>query len=329
MLNLINKQMNNILKIWFITDVHGSTICFKKFLNSFQVNKELDVIIIGADISGKYLVPLIKTGKNKWQYFINNKESLITNKIELQSIKEMLENRGLYYLECDEEYLSELRSSQNKFDGILKQLKIERLKQWIELAEQRIIDKNKKVIINCGNDDPYYLDEVLDLSNILIRPEGKMLYLTEEITMISTGLANITPWNCPRDVSENKLESVIDNMTKVVPDFSKCIFNFHCPPYNTSLDKAPKLDKNLKINLSASGTEEVSVGSTAVRNSIEKYQPVVSLHGHIHEKHTYEKIGNTICFNPGSEYFLGFLNGVYLEFYNGLLSKYSLTKEIY
>ncbi len=320
--------MNNTLKIWFISDIHGSSICFKKFLNSLKSNIHPDVIILGADIAGKYLIPIIQINNNLWEYSIGNDNIVIDSQKELINHKNLLENRGIYYLVCDKDVEIELRNNKEFFNDTFKKLKIERLKEWVTIADERLVKSDKKVIVNCGNDDPLYLDEILDSSKYLIRPEGKTIYLNDKITLISTGVSNITPWNCPRDVSEEKIQEVINEMIVNVPELHNCIFNFHCPPYNTSLDKAPKLDLNLNVSLTGAGVEEISVGSTAVRNAIEKYQPVASLHGHIHESHVFEKIGKTICFNPGSVYYQGLLNGVYLEFNNNLLEKYSLTKEL-
>ena len=144
--------------------------------------------------------------------------------------------------------------------------------------------------------------------------------------MICSGYANRTPWNCPRDVDEVSLEQIIETMVRKVANPSTSIFNLHCPPYGTSLDLAKKLDQELVPQMSI-GSEEVHVGSSAVRKAIEKYQPCVGLHGHIHEQHAFDRIGRTLCFNPGSDYQRGLLQGVYLEFNHGHLKRYGLTRE--
>ena len=52
------------------------------------------------------------------------------------------------------------------------------------------------------------------------------------------------------------------------------------------------------------------VGSTAVRELIERIQPVLALHGHIHESRGVANIGKTVAINPGSSYTEGVLQGV-------------------
>ena len=49
------------------------------------------------------------------------------------------------------------------------------------------------------------------------------------------------------------------------------------------------------------------VGSTAVRDAVQRVQPLLSLHGHIHESRGATKIGSTLALNPGSSYEEGIL----------------------
>jgi Icc-related predicted phosphoesterase len=67
-------------------------------------------------------------------------------------------------------------------------------------------------------------------------------------------------------------------------------------------------------------------GSTAVREAIEELQPLVGLHGHIHEGRGETKIGRTLCLNPGSVYSEGVLNGVLLTLADGQVRDYQFTQ---
>ena len=57
----------------------------------------------------------------------------------------------------------------------------------------------------------------------------------------------------------------------------------------------------------------IPVGSRAVRDAIKKYRPVVGLHGHIHESRGAQKIGGTVCLNPGSDYTADLLRGALVD----------------
>ena len=63
----------------------------------------------------------------------------------------------------------------------------------------------------------------------------------------------------------------------------------------------------------AGQVEIVPVGSRAVRRAIEAFQPLISLHGHIHESRGIQRIGRTIAINPGSEYTSGRIHGALIE----------------
>jgi Icc-related predicted phosphoesterase len=105
----------------------------------------------------------------------------------------------------------------------------------------------------------------------------------------------------------------LDALAKQVRDPRRSVFMIHVPPYDSGLDTAPILDENLRPTISAGDVLRGPVGSTAVRRIIETYQPVVSVHGHIHEAGGERRIGDTLCINPGSEANHGILRGYLVD----------------
>jgi Icc-related predicted phosphoesterase len=89
----------------------------------------------------------------------------------------------------------------------------------------------------------------------------------------------------------------------------RAVFNLHAPPFGTQLDEAPLLDANLQVQATLGQVRMVPVGSTAVRDAEQTYQPLLGLHGHIHESSGIRRIGRTVVLNPGSDYSTGALNG--------------------
>jgi len=132
--------------------------------------------------------------------------------------------------------------------------------------------------------------------------------------MLSLGYSNMTPWRCARDIEEDELAKKINDLARKISDMNMAIFNIHVPPHGTPIDEAPELDENLRPKLAPGGeVMKRPVGSTAVRSAIEKYQPMLGLHGHVHESRGFVKIGRTLCVNPGSEYTEGILRGVLIQ----------------
>ena len=99
-----------------------------------------------------------------------------------------------------------------------------------------------------------------------------------------------------------EIAEVIDKVMSDVADPSRAIFNFHCPPYDTQIDQGPVLGDDMRMRSTAGGVETHPVGSTACRSVIERYQPLLGFHGHLHESRGTFKLGKTLCINPGSAY---------------------------
>jgi Icc-related predicted phosphoesterase len=129
--------------------------------------------------------------------------------------------------------------------------------------------------------------------------------------MVSMGWTNPTPWDTFREAPEDELAEKIETVAQHVPDMGRAIFNFHAPPYGTGLDEAPALDDNMRPM--HGGAVMKPVGSVAVRDAITRHQPLLSVHGHIHESRAVKKMGRTLAINPGSVYGDGVLQGAVIE----------------
>jgi len=312
-------------RIFFTSDLHGSERCFLKFLNTPKFYKA-DVLIVGGDITGKVVIPVFRKSSGKYRVdFLGERYEISESKLE--DLMSRIRGVGYYpYLTTEDEW-SALTSDPERMDDVLVELEVSTLKRWIELAEEKLKDLRDKikVFIMPGNDDRYEIDEVLGSSDFIVNPDGKIVMIDEEHEMLGIGNSNITPWRCPRDIPEEELAKRIDELVSKIENLEKSIFAVHVPPHGSGLDIAPKLDENLKPVLSpGGGPMMVPVGSTAVRDAIKKYQPMLGLHGHIHESRGAIKIGRTLCINPGSEYSEGILRGALIDIEGNKIKDYLL-----
>jgi Icc-related predicted phosphoesterase len=291
--------------------VHGSDLVFRKFLNAGKFYKA-DVIILGGDLTGKLIVPIVAESSGNFKIFLPEGE-VVKSKGEIEELEKRIKNAGFYpaYLSFNE--VEELKANQKKLDILFLRLIQERIEEWVRLAEENVRPLGIKCILMPGNDDHFEIDKILNASDYVINPEGKVIQVDESHEMISTGFSNITPWKVTRDISEEELSKRIEKMASQVNNMKDCIFNFHCPPYDSKIDTAPELDATLKPKIESGGLRMIPVGSKAVRTAIEEHQPLLGLHGHIHESPGTFKIGRTLCLNPGSEYSDGILRGVILN----------------
>jgi Icc-related predicted phosphoesterase len=224
--------------------------------------------------------------------------------------------------------MKELQAEPAKVGEIFKRLMLERLARWVRAAEEHYRDSGIKCIMTGGNDDLPEVDSVLDSSNYVINSDRKVVRLTDAYEMLTIGESNMTPWKCPRDVSEEKLGELINSLASKAENIQNCIFNLHVPPKDSTLDTAMMLDSSVdppKVAMKGGQPVTAGVGSTAVRECIEKYQPLLGLHGHIHESRGVVNVGRTVCVNPGSEYGEGILRGAIVNLAKDKVLSYQLT----
>jgi len=297
------------MKIFFATDIHGSEICWKKFLNAAAFYKA-DMIILGGDVTGKAMVPIVAQN-GYWETRIRGELIQVQTREDLAAVEQRIRDRGFYPMVITPEEYSHIAGSEQAKDERFETEMLRSLDRWLNMADDKLGHRGAiPCILNGGNDDIFDIDPVIESSKAVTFAEGKVLDL-DGFYMASMGYTNPTPWDTHREEPEDRLARRIDAAVAAVPDLSRAIFNFHAPPHATGLDEAPALDANLRPT--HGGAVMKPVGSTAVREAITRYQPLLSVHGHIHESKGVAKLGRTLAVNPGSSYSDGVLQAALLE----------------
>lgn len=300
-------------RIYFVSDVHASERCWLKFLAAPKFYKA-DTAIVGGDITGKFVVPIIAAAGGTWtvQNFLGRKWRVSTRE-ELGRLKAQIADTGQYAFETTAEEYAQYDGDQARIDELFRTLALERVRRWVDMAEDKLPGTGVRCLVSGGNDDFYEVDEALAASSLIQNPDGTVLDLGDGFQIMGVGYGNPTPWNCPRDVPEADLAAKIAEVADTVGRPDRAIFSLHVPPYGTGLDFAPELDGELRMVMSGAGPQMIPVGSTAVREAIMRYQPLLGLHGHIHESRGIRRLGRSTVANPGSEYGEGVLDGVLID----------------
>lgn len=309
--------------IYYASDVHGSNRCFRKFLNAAKFYKA-QVLVMGGDVLGKAIVFLEETRPGVYITKERGQRLELATEGAVQEFEKVAADKGLYPYRCREGEQEALYASgdvDTLFEGLMKA----RLEEWVALADERLAGTGVCCYIMGGNDDPPSVLEALEIGSIVRNPEHAPVMLDDVSEMISLGWSNPTPWNTPRECSEDELARRIDALMAQVKRPDALVMNLHVPPYGSGLDEAPELNADLKVQSSLGQTRFKPVGSSAVRAAIERYQPLLGLHGHIHEAHASCKIGRTVCINPGSDYSEGVLHGVLATVHKGKLRGYQMV----
>ena len=301
-------------RILFATDVHGSEIVFRKFLNAVRVY-EADVAILGGDLTGKKLAPVVADGDG-WTTSIAGEERRIPSEEELAGVMDAVRNLGHYPIEVTREEYERLQHDPGAVDERFEVECRRQVEDWMRRAAERMHESGVPIYVTGGNDDFLSVEPIIEEAPYVTNAEGRVVEVPPGVEMISTGYSNPTPWQCPRDITEEELAERIEAMAAELRDARRAIFNFHVPPFHSGIDQCAKLDTSVSPPRPVMG-EEIAAGSTAVRAAIERHGPVLSLHGHIHESRGVQRIGRTTCVNPGSEYGEGVLRSAVVDLLDG------------
>jgi Icc-related predicted phosphoesterase len=315
--------------LFFATDVHGSERTWRKFVNAGKFY-QADVLVMGGDIIGKLAIPIIREKSGGYRASVQGRTEHFQNQAELQGLLDRLGILGFYSRVMDQDEFEALQADPGAVDALFHDLARQRLEAWVQLASERLRGTGIRCYITGGNDD--YADVLAVLPSDGDGPvracEGEVLPIDGRHTMASLGISTPTPWNTPREATEEELGAIIERLVAHVPDPATCIFNFHDPPNDSTLDTCPMLDwtTDPPSHIVRAGQVVLhGAGSTSVRRAIETHQPLLGLHGHIHESPGVVRLGRTLCANPGSEYGEGVLRGFLAALGEGKVESYQLT----
>ena len=298
------------MRLFFATDIHGSETCWRKFLNSGK-HYEADVIVLGGDMTGKALVPIIHDGGENWHATLLENREVLVGEEETTAFEDAVIRRGYYPFRTTPEELRELSEDEPRWHALFHDEMLKTVERWMALADERLAGTGIRCFVCPGNDDQLDIDEVVAIARHVELAEGRVVEM-DGFQMVSTGWSNLTPWDTYREEDEPALAERIGKVVNhVTAEPERTVFSFHCPPYDSGLDEAPALTEDMRLKDAGRATKPV--GSTAVRDAIERFQPALSLHGHIHECKAATRIGRTLSINPGSSYEQGDLLGALID----------------
>jgi Icc-related predicted phosphoesterase len=300
-------------RFYYASDIHGTEGLWRKFLNAAAVYGA-GVIVMGGDVAGKVVVPLLRR-LDGYQLELFGRRELLVGEEQIQEAEGRIRANGMYpYRMSAAEAVRVAGLPEDERERWFAQVMLETFERWLELAEERLADSDVRCFLMPGNDDPPGIDVAVARARRVEACDERIVEFDGH-EMISLGYSNLTPFRSPRELDEDELYRRVARLADQLREPARAIFNLHVPPYDSSLDTAAELDENLSVVTVGSEPKLIPVGSTAVRELIERYQPLLSLHGHVHESPGAMRIGRTLCINPGSAYHTGRIAGclIHLE----------------
>lgn len=299
------------MRIYYAGDIHGSERCWRKFLNAAKFYRA-DVIILGGDLTGKALVPIVERSTGEWVAHVLGRNEIVRGEEGLAELEQRVRFNGFYPYRCSEEEYRRLDADEGFRGSVLTAVMKGELARWMALADEKLAHTNVRCLVMPGNDDEFEIDPVIESAARVENPDGRIVRV-DGYQLLSSAWANPTPWDSPRELTEEELETKLEELAAQLEPGVPAVFNLHCPPYDSGLDLAPQLTDDLRVVRKGGEQVLIPVGSRAVRRLIERHQPLLSLHGHIHESRNAARIGRTLCLNPGSLYAEGVIDGVLVD----------------
>ncbi|MDI3257003.1 MAG: hypothetical protein QJR01_04670 [Kyrpidia sp.] len=314
--------MANVTRIFYASDIHGSERCFLKFLNAAKFYRA-NVLILGGDITGKVVVPLIRQGSAYEAHFLGRAHRAETAE-EVEDLEKAIRFNGFYPVRLERDEYEVISADKRKQNQLFEELVVASLRRWMELAEERLAGMGVRCFVNPGNDDERFVDEILAQGKYVQNIDGDVAPIDDDHEMVVVGYSNRTPFDSPREMPEDALEEHIVQLAERLENPGRAVFTLHVPPNGTGLDHAPLL-RDGQVVTRGGHTVMTPVGSTAVRRVIERFQPLLGLHGHVHESRGVRRLGRTLCVNPGSEYSEGVLHGAIVNLGKDRVAGYQLV----
>lgn len=299
-------------RIFFVADLHGSAICWRKFINAAKVYRA-DILLVGGDIAAKTLTPIFSSPSG-WTTRVEGVVRSAANDSELERLESSLRDGATVPFRTTSAEWEELRSRRGALDEVFQRRACEETQRWLEWARPRLEGGPTRLLLGLGNDDFTPMEQVIEADPRAELTDLAVLRLDERHELLTLPYSNPTPWATHRELSETEIARRLDEGMAQLEDPSNAVVNAHVPPFGAPLDLAPRLDAALTKVMTPGGDPElVHVGSTAVRAALERHQPLLGLHGHIHESRGTTRFGRTLSVNCGSAYSEGALLGAVVD----------------
>lgn len=295
------------LRLYYASDIHGSERLWRKFLNAAK-SYDAPVIVMGGDVTGKAIVPLIERPEG-FEMELFGRRELLAGEAQIKDAETRIGANGMYPHRMTPQEVAEVQAmTVEQREEWFAEVMMQTFERWLALADERLAGTEVRCFLMPGNDDPVAVDAAIERASRVEACEERIVEFDGH-AMISFGYSNRTPWDSPRELDEDELYARIDRLAAQLEDPARSVFNLHVPPYDSTLDTAAELDEDFGVVMLGGEPKMIPVGSTAVRELIERYQPMLALHGHVHESAGAKRIGRTLCINPGSDYHTGRIAG--------------------
>ncbi|MFI5052671.1 MAG: metallophosphoesterase family protein, partial [Acidimicrobiales bacterium] len=258
-------------RLYICSDIHASERTWRKFVNAMKANVyKADAALIAGDLTGKALIAVVASGGgDMWTAEVLGKRHVARTEAELKELERSIADLGYYAVRVTEDERAAMENDPALVRRAFDEQITRRVREWMELAAERLDGSGVPVYLMPGNDDDFEIDPILAESTYCQNVNEKVVELTPWHQLVSVGWSSPTPWSTPRELPEEEFLDRLSTLVSGVRDTRKLVMMTHVPPYDSGLDTAPLLSPSLRPTVSAGDVLRGPVGSTGVRKAIE------------------------------------------------------------
>ena len=205
-------------------------VYWKKFISGGKFY-EVETLILGGDMTGKAIIPIIAQGNDKYKVILLEQESILEDQEAVNEMSATIQNRGYYPYVTDPDEVNEISTTPGRSDELFLKQVTGTLERWMAYADDKLAGTGISCYVCPGNDDIFEVDDVIASSKTVQHTEGKVIHLNDNHEMVSSGWSNPTPWDTHREEPDEALESRLEAVISQASNPSTAIFNFHPHPY--------------------------------------------------------------------------------------------------
>ena len=245
------------VKIFYASDVHGSTRCFKKFLNAGKFYSA-DALVLGGDITGKAIVPFVEAASVRGAGGVPRQAARAQNGGgDRRARGGGWPTRATTRTAATPTRPRRSAATARRLSELFAEKIVGRVEEWMALADERLNgDAAVPCYVNAGNDDPPEIDAVIESAARVEFLEGRVVELPDGHRARELRLRQHDARGTARATSGGRArEPGSRRWRRQVRDPEVAIFNFHCPPYDTQIDQGPVLGEDMRMRSTAGGVE--------------------------------------------------------------------------
>src|SRR3984893_5984046 len=216
-------------RLYICSDIHASERTWRKFVNAMKANVyKADAALIAGDLTGKALTAVVSSENGDvWTADVLGRRRVARTESELADLEREIADIGYYAVRVSEDERAAMEADPALVRRAFDEHITRRVREWMELAAERLEGSGVPMYLMPGNDDDFEIDPALAESQYCQNVNEQVVELTPWHQLVSIGWSSPTPWSTPRELPEEEFLDKLSTLMKGVRDTRKLVMMTH------------------------------------------------------------------------------------------------------